>query len=70
MWHASVGALKRSGLSALAGSIQPGRQRACTTDTAGLIKALEGHEFDGLKESKSTFRAWDHQHVQDVLVGQ
>ena len=45
-------------------------QRAGTTDTAGLIKALEGHEFDGLKEGKSTFRAWDHQHVQDVLVGE
>jgi branched-chain amino acid transport system substrate-binding protein len=35
-----------------------------------LNKALEGHEFDGLKESKSKFQAWDHQHVQDVLVGQ
>ena len=34
------------------------------------IKALEGHEFDGLKEGKSTFRASDHQHVQDVLVGE
>jgi branched-chain amino acid transport system substrate-binding protein len=45
-------------------------QRAGTTETAALIKALEGHEFDGLKEGKSYFRAWDHQHVQDVLVGQ
>ncbi|TKS58917.1 MAG: hypothetical protein EWM72_02569 [Nitrospira sp.] len=45
-------------------------QRAGSTDTAGLIKSLEGHEFDGLKEGKSTFRAWDHQHVQDVLVGE
>lgn len=45
-------------------------QRAETTDTAALIKALEGHEFDGLKDGKSTFRASDHQHVQDVLVGE
>jgi branched-chain amino acid transport system substrate-binding protein len=45
-------------------------QRAGTTDTAALIKALEGHEFYGLKEGKSYFRAWDHQHVQDVLVGE
>ncbi|MBA5866593.1 MAG: ABC transporter substrate-binding protein [Nitrospira sp. CR1.3] len=45
-------------------------QRAGTTDTAAVIKALEGHEFDGLKEGKSLFRASDHQHVQDVLVGE
>jgi len=45
-------------------------QRAGTTDSAALFKALEGHEFDGLKEGKSTFRASDHQHVQDVLVGE
>ena len=45
-------------------------QRASRTDTAALIKALEGHEFDGLKEGKSVFRASDHQHVQDVLVGE
>ena len=45
-------------------------QRAGTTETDGLIKALEGHEFDGLKEGRSYFRASDHQHVQDVLVGE
>lgn len=45
-------------------------QRAGTTETAALIKALEGHEFDGLKVGQSSFRAWDHQHVQDVLVGE
>jgi len=45
-------------------------RRAGTTDTQAVIKALEGHEFDGLKEGRSYFRAWDHQHVQDVLVGQ
>ena len=45
-------------------------QRAGSTDIAGLIKALDGHEFDGLKEGRSYFRSWDHQHVQDVLVGE
>lgn len=45
-------------------------QRAGTTEAHALIKALEGHEFDGLKEGRSYFRASDHQHVQDVLVGQ
>jgi branched-chain amino acid transport system substrate-binding protein len=45
-------------------------QRAGNTDTAAVIKALEGHEFDGCKVGKSYFRAWDHQHVQDVLVGE
>jgi len=45
-------------------------QRAGSTDTAALIKTLEGHEFDGLKVGKSVFRAADHQHVQDVLVGE
>jgi branched-chain amino acid transport system substrate-binding protein len=45
-------------------------RRAGTTDTGAVIKALEGHEFDGLKEGRSYFRAWDHQHVQDVLVGE
>lgn len=45
-------------------------QRAGTIDTAALVRALEGHEFDGLKEGRSYFRACDHQHVQDVLVGE
>ena len=45
-------------------------RRAGTTDTAPVIKAMEGHDFDGLKEGRSCFRAWDHQHVQEVLVGQ
>ncbi|MDP3090622.1 MAG: ABC transporter substrate-binding protein [Nitrospira sp.] len=44
-------------------------QRAGTTEMRAVIKALEGHDFDGLKEGRSYFRAWDHQHVQDVLVG-
>ncbi len=45
-------------------------RRAGTTETGAVIKALEGHEFDGCKEGRSFFRAWDHQHVQDILVGQ
>ncbi len=45
-------------------------RRAGTTETGAVLKALEGHEFDGLKEGRSYFRAWDHQHVQDVLVGE
>ncbi|MBX3325005.1 MAG: ABC transporter substrate-binding protein [Nitrospira sp.] len=44
-------------------------QRAGTTETGAVIKALEGHAFDGLKEGRSYFRASDHQHMQDVLVG-
>lgn len=45
-------------------------QRAGTAEASALIKVLEGHEFDGLKEGRSYFRASDHQHVQDVLVGE
>ena len=44
-------------------------RRAKTTDVSALIKTLEGHSFDGLKEGPSHFRSWDHQHVQDILVG-
>ncbi|NOT21960.1 MAG: ABC transporter substrate-binding protein [Nitrospiraceae bacterium] len=50
--------------------ILEGMQRAGSTDTAELIKTMEGHEFDGLKAGKSFFRASDHQHVQDILVGE
>ncbi|MDR4478807.1 MAG: ABC transporter substrate-binding protein [Nitrospira sp.] len=45
-------------------------QRAGSTDATALIKALEGYEFDGLKEGRSYFQASNHQHVQDVLVGE
>jgi branched-chain amino acid transport system substrate-binding protein len=44
--------------------------RAGTIETAAVINALEGHQFDGLKEGRSYFRASDHQHIQDVLVGE
>lgn len=50
--------------------ILEGIERAETTETSALIKALEGHVFDGLKEGKSYFRATDHLHIQDVLVGE
>jgi branched-chain amino acid transport system substrate-binding protein len=43
-------------------------KRANTTDTIPVIKALEGHKFDGLKWNPSYWRAWDHQNIQDVLV--
>ena len=45
-------------------------RRAGTTETGAVIKTLEGHEFDGCKEGRSYFRTWDHQNVQDILVGQ
>ncbi|MBS0170558.1 MAG: ABC transporter substrate-binding protein [Nitrospira sp.] len=45
-------------------------QRAGSTEAPALIRALEGHDFDGLKEGRSVFRASDHQHLQDVLVGE
>src|SRR3989454_7770936 len=44
--------------------------RAGTTDTAAVIKALEGHEFDGLKAGRAYFPAWDHPPVPDGLLGQ
>lgn len=44
-------------------------RRAGTAETQAVIKALKGHGFDGLKEGRSYFRASDHQHMQDLLVG-
>lgn len=43
--------------------------RAKSTNKCAIIKALEGHRFDGLKWNPSEWRAWDHQCVQDVIVG-
>jgi len=45
-------------------------QRAGTTDTIPVIKALEGHKFDSLKWNPSYWRDFDHQNIQDVLVCQ
>jgi branched-chain amino acid transport system substrate-binding protein len=42
--------------------------RAKSTDKCAVIKALEGWKFDGLKWNPSEWRAWDHQHVHDVIV--
>jgi len=44
-------------------------QRAGTTDLIPVIKALEGHKFDGLKWNPSYWRAFDHQNIQDVIIG-
>jgi branched-chain amino acid transport system substrate-binding protein len=43
-------------------------RRAGTTDIIPVIKALEGHKFDGLKWNQSYWRDFDHQNIQDVLV--
>lgn len=44
--------------------------RAGSTDLVPVIKALEGHKFDGLKWNPSYWRNFDHQNIQDVLVCQ
>ncbi|MEW6110974.1 MAG: ABC transporter substrate-binding protein [Thermodesulfobacteriota bacterium] len=44
--------------------------RAGNTDLVPVIKALEGHKFDGLKWNPSYWRDFDHQNIQDVLVCQ
>lgn len=43
---------------------------AGTTDTATLIKAFEGHHFDGGKKQASYWRACDHQNVQNSYAGE
>jgi len=42
-------------------------ERAGTFDTTDVIKALEGHEYQLLKD-KQTWRAFDHQSVQTVYT--
>lgn len=42
-------------------------ERAGTVDTAAVIKALEGHSYQLLKD-KQTWRAFDHQSVQTVYA--
>jgi branched-chain amino acid transport system substrate-binding protein len=39
---------------------------AGTTDTAAIVKAFEGHHFDGAKKSPSYWRECDHQNVQET----
>ncbi|MHA6266560.1 substrate-binding protein [uncultured Aliiroseovarius sp.] len=43
-------------------------QRAGTFNPCGVVEALEGFEFDGLGNGKTTYRAEDHQCFKDVLV--
>ena len=43
-------------------------QRAGTFNPCGVAEALEGFEFDGLGNGKTTYRADDHQCFKDVLV--
>src|SRR2546425_2098419 len=42
--------------------------RAGTTDTAAVIKALEGHEFDGLKAGRSQFPARGPHQLPGLLL--
>jgi len=42
-------------------------ERAGTTDTGAVIKALEGHRYSLLKDEQY-WRAFDHQNVQTVYV--
>lgn len=42
-------------------------ERARSTETAALIKALEGHRYQFLKDEQE-WRAFDHQNVQTVYV--
>ncbi|MBV8583613.1 MAG: ABC transporter substrate-binding protein [Candidatus Eremiobacteraeota bacterium] len=41
---------------------------AGTTDTEALVKAFEGHTYDGAKKLASQWRACDHQNVQETYV--
>lgn len=43
-------------------------QRAGTFNPCGVIKALEGHKFDGAGNGPTEYRAADHQCFKDVLV--
>ncbi len=43
-------------------------ERAGTFNPCGVGEALEGFEFDGLGNGKTTYRAEDHQCFKDVLV--
>ena len=43
-------------------------ERAGTFYPPEVIKALEGHEFDGMGNGRTLYRAEDHQCMKDVLV--
>ena len=42
-------------------------ERAGTTNTADVIRALEGHKYSLLKDEQE-WRAFDHQNVQSVYL--
>jgi branched-chain amino acid transport system substrate-binding protein len=41
---------------------------AGTTDTAAIVKAFEGHHFNGYKKQQSFWRECDHQNVQQTYA--
>ena len=43
-------------------------ERAGSFDPVNIIKALEGHKFDGMGNGATEYRAEDHQCFKDVLV--
>ena len=45
-----------------------GVHRAGTTEAAKWVEAMEGHEFDTLKQRRGYWRDWDHQAVHDTLA--
>lgn len=45
-----------------------GIDRAGTTDAAKWVEAMEGHQFDTLKQRRGYWRDWDHQAVHDTLA--
>jgi branched-chain amino acid transport system substrate-binding protein len=45
-----------------------GIDRAGTTDATKWVEAMEGHQFDTLKQRKGYWRDWDHQAVHDTLA--
>jgi len=45
-------------------------ERAGTFYPPEVIKALEGHEFDGMGNGRTLYRAYDHQCIKSVLVVQ
>ncbi|HMD03425.1 MAG TPA: hypothetical protein VKG44_10730, partial [Candidatus Baltobacteraceae bacterium] len=42
---------------------------AGTTDTGAIVRAFEGHRFDGYKKQGCYWRACDHQNVQESYAG-
>lgn len=49
-------------------SVLEAMKRANSVNSADLVKALEGWEFDGLKKRKVYYRDWDHQLIQEMYI--